>query len=158
MPVLDPAAIALLVKLCAPPGISTRLIDALARVETGGDPTLPPSRNSNGTSDHGLMRINTENLGWTGLTPESAQVPCNSIAAASKVLIRDAGGIEPLTDATVDRLLAAICRYNGCVGTAYTDKVVRTLAGSSTSSAPSPHRMSRSPSPITLNDQFLSPQ
>ena len=131
MAVLDPAAIALLVKLCAPPGISARLMDSIARVESGGDPSLPPNSNKNGTYDYGLMRINSINLGWTGLTPQTASDKCKSVSAASKVLIRDAGGIEPLTDATVDRLLTAICRYNGCVSNAYRDKVVRTLANAS---------------------------
>jgi len=129
MAVLDPAAIALLVKMCAPPGISARLIDAIARVETGGDPTLPPNSNKDGTDDHGLMRINTINLGWTGLTPQSAKNSCNSVSAASKILIRDAGGIEPLKDAVVERLAEAIRRYNGAQGDVYLRKVGGKLIG-----------------------------
>lgn len=86
MAVLDPATILALAVQCSPVKVDPNLILAIARVESGYDPTRISAPNANGTRDYGLMQVNTANFGWLGLTAETALDPCQSIRAGVRVL------------------------------------------------------------------------
>jgi hypothetical protein len=70
---------------CVPPSL-TLIVLAYAQHESGLDPNAI-HRNSNGTVDYGVAQINSGNLGWLGLTPQTVMEPCANILAAAKVFI-----------------------------------------------------------------------
>ena len=86
MAILDPATILALAVQCSPVKVDPNLILAIARVESGYDPSRISAPNANGTRDYGLMQVNTANFGWLGLTAETALDPCQSIRAGVRVL------------------------------------------------------------------------
>lgn len=57
----------------------------IAQHESGLNPEAT-HRNRDGSTDYGLMQVNERNFPWLGLTRESALDPCQSIAAAAKLL------------------------------------------------------------------------
>jgi soluble lytic murein transglycosylase-like protein len=126
-------------------GIGTDLLLAIAHVESGLDPRAL-NRNTDGSSDLGLMQINTRWLPLlqrTGIAPESLYDPCTSIWIGAWVL---AGNF-----ARYGYVWSAVGAYNaGTVDTpaaerrrlAYARKVAAALArmqgGSSESEAAHP--------------------
>lgn len=67
-------------------GISPRLLEGIARVESGLDPAAI-NRNKNGTADYGLMQINSFWLGKLGTTSaELIKDPCYNVMAGAFVL------------------------------------------------------------------------
>jgi type IV secretion system protein VirB1 len=77
------AALALALQ-CAP-GVDPNLLVGIARHESGLDPAAT-HRNANGTTDYGLLQINTANFGWLGMSVESSLDPCRSMAAGAAIL------------------------------------------------------------------------
>jgi len=64
------------------------LIYAIIKVESGGR-ALPPSRNSDGSVDMGLMRINSNwlpTLARYGITARSLETPCQNIMVGTWIL------------------------------------------------------------------------
>lgn len=62
--------------------------------------------------DLGLAQINSDNLGWLGLSVEDAFDPCRNLTAAGRVL---QAGYRPASTSPADRqvaLRAALSRYN----------------------------------------------
>lgn len=60
--------------------------------------------------DLGLAQINSDNLGWLGLSVEAAFDPCRNLAAAGRVLN---AGYRPVRGESPQRTLrAALSRYN----------------------------------------------
>lgn len=62
--------------------------------------------------DLGLAQINSDNLGWLGLSVEEAFDPCRNLTAAGRVL---QAGYRPASASPLDRqvaLRAALSRYN----------------------------------------------
>ena len=107
MPLLSLAQLTVLAATCAP-GVAPATIAALAKVESGFETN---AINDNTTKreykaadkaeaiaisqqlqkaghsiDLGLMQINNQNFGWTGLTIEDAFDPCASMQAAQTIL------------------------------------------------------------------------
>lgn len=107
-----------------PPGV----LRAIARVESGLNPLAVNAANRNGTTDMGLMQINSIHIprlqakGWTAA---SWWNPCKSIAAGAGVLRAgfDAGG----------GIIQALSRYNtgrgdSPIGLAYAARVLAAKA------------------------------
>jgi len=107
-----------------PPGV----LRAIARVESGLNPLAVNAANRNGTTDMGLMQINSihiPRLQAAGWTAASWWNPCKSIAAGAGVLRAgfDAGG----------GIIQALSRYNtgrgdSPVGLAYAARVLAAKA------------------------------
>jgi len=132
------AALAIAVQ-CAP-GVDPMMLVGIAKHESGLDPTRV-NHNKNGTTDYGLLQINSANFGWLGLTPESAMDPCKSMRAGAEVL----RSISAYNTGSTTRGFG-----NGYVG-AVTDAVraVRASAGAATPETsvplPAPPATDRSP-------------
>jgi len=82
---LTEAALISLALACAP-GLDPTTIVGIARHESGLDPMRISPPNPNRSRDYGLMQINDRNFGWLGLTEQTALDPCQSIAAAARLL------------------------------------------------------------------------
>jgi type IV secretion system protein VirB1 len=78
---------ALALALHCAPGVDPNLMVGIARHESGLDPTAT-HRNANGTTDYGLLQINSANFGWLSLSVESSLDPCRSMAAGAAILTR----------------------------------------------------------------------
>jgi hypothetical protein len=65
--------------------VAPATIAGIAQHESGLDPDAV-HRNADGSTDFGLMQINSTNFSWLGLTAQSALDPCRSIAAAARLL------------------------------------------------------------------------
>ena len=129
---LDLAAILFLAQSCAPQAAPATLaavayaesrFDPLAiGVNRGPRPTRRPrdaddaaritrdllQRGAN--LDLGVAQINSDNLGWLGLSPEAAFDPCRNLAAAGRVL---RAGYRPMASETPQQgLRVALSRYN----------------------------------------------
>ncbi len=107
MPLLSLAQLTVLAATCAP-GVAPATIAALAKVESGfetnsiNDNTAKREykaadkaeavaiaqqlQKAGHSIDLGLMQINNQNFGWTGLTLEEAFDPCASMRAAEAIL------------------------------------------------------------------------
>lgn len=57
--------------------------------------TTAIGHNLNGTTDYGLMQINTVNLPWLHLTPDTVMDPCTNLAAGLKVFFAKYNGNPP---------------------------------------------------------------
>ncbi len=66
-------------------GVSQRLLRAIARVESGMNPAATGA-NKNGTTDYGLMQINSKTLKDLGVSPEEAMEPCINVLLGARVL------------------------------------------------------------------------
>lgn len=119
MAALSHAFVLSLAVSCQPPGanIPPELIAAQAQRESGLDPAAV-HRDANGTTDYGLMQINSRNIGWLGLIhPFDA---CESIRAAAK-------------------LIALLSRYNSGLpnrSLGYASNVISTMRDASSAVAP----------------------
>lgn len=129
---LDLAAILLLAQSCAPQAAPATLA-AVAYAESRFDPLAigvnrgpRPSRRPRDAADAaritrdllqrganldlGVAQINSDNLGWLGLSPEGAFDPCRNLAAAGQVL---RAGYRPKAGETPQQSLrVALSRYN----------------------------------------------
>lgn len=65
--------------------VDPQMIVGIAQYESGLNPGAI-SKNQDGSRDFGLMQINERNLAWLGLSAEMAMDPCQSIAAAGRLL------------------------------------------------------------------------
>ncbi len=77
MTVLTPSAALAIAMQCVTPYSMATVAVGIAQHESGLE-TQTVHRNTNGTVDYGLAGINTINLGWLGLTPETALDPCKN--------------------------------------------------------------------------------
>jgi len=84
MPLTEAAVISLAIA-CAP-GLDPTMIVGISKHESGLDPMRISPPNPNGSRDYGLMQINDRNFRWLGLTEQTALDPCQSIAAAARLL------------------------------------------------------------------------
>ncbi len=66
-------------------GVPHRLLLAIAKVESGMNPSAT-AINKNGTTDYGLMQINSRTLLDLGFTPAQALEPCVNVQLGAKVL------------------------------------------------------------------------
>jgi type IV secretion system protein VirB1 len=66
--------------------VAPATIVGMARHESGLDPAAI-HHNADGSTDYGLMQINSGNLALLGLTPATALDPCRSIAAGARLLV-----------------------------------------------------------------------
>lgn len=69
--------------------IDTDLLQAIAHVESGGNPTAVNESNADGSRDIGLMQINSrwlEQLAGYGIAPEDLAEPCTNILVGAWVL------------------------------------------------------------------------
>lgn len=130
---LDLAIVLALSAQCAP-DVSPQTLAAVAHAESRFDPfaigvnrdapvrqprtraeaTRTASRliASGANIDLGIAQINSDNLGWLGLSIDDAFDPCRNLAAAAAVL---RGGFRPISDRLADRqraLRVALSRYN----------------------------------------------
>jgi len=129
---LDLAAVFALSQACAP-GVAAETLTAIAYVESRFDPLAigvnrgpRPMRAARDASeavrvarsliarganlDLGIAQINSDNLGWLGLTLEAAFDPCLNLEAAGQVL---RAGYQPRAGDTPQRTLrVALSRYN----------------------------------------------
>lgn len=94
MTVLTPSAALAIAMQCVTPYSMATVAVGIAQHESGLE-TQTVHRNTNGTVDYGLAGINTINLGWLGLTPETALDPCKNLAASIKVLFKKYNGAPP---------------------------------------------------------------
>ena len=85
MPLTEAAVISLAIA-CAP-GLDPTMIVGISKHESGLDPMRISPPNPNGSRDYGLMQINDRNFRWLGLTEQTALDPCQSIAAAARLLM-----------------------------------------------------------------------
>lgn len=82
MSAITPAAFFALAAACAP-GLDSRLLLVQAQIESKLDP-LVIHHNTNGTTDYGLMQINSANFVLLGIrSTEEALDPCRNIKAAA---------------------------------------------------------------------------
>ena len=103
------------------------LLLSVAMEESGLDPGAK-NKNTDGSLDVGLLQINSGNFVRLGLTPETALDPCQSMRAASRVLL------DAYDDGVTDRdklrsVLRALSRYNTgspTRGAAYAERVLAT--------------------------------
>jgi type IV secretion system protein VirB1 len=110
MAFLDQAAI--MIALGCSTGADPRLIDALAKTESGWQ-TTAYNRNTNGTDDRGALQINSRNRERLGISDAAANDPCVSVRAASTILVEN--GSDAVSPAAIDRLvetIGAISKYN----------------------------------------------
>lgn len=72
-------------------GIAPEIISAISQQETGGRPDLPPSWNTNGSYDVGLMQINSNWYYWSpevrALWPQ-IQDPCTNVMVGTWILAK----------------------------------------------------------------------
>jgi type IV secretion system protein VirB1 len=121
MPLTEAAVISLAIA-CAP-GLDPSTIAGLARQESGLDPLRISRPNPNGSRDYGLMQINDRNFRWLGLTEQSALDPCQSIAAAARLLAsysryNTGSPTAGLRNGYVEAVLAQTDRIKRLAGTA----------------------------------------
>ncbi len=65
--------------------LDPQVIVGIAQHESGLNPGAV-NTNKDGSRDLGLMQISEKNFAWLGLTAETAMDPCQSIAAAAKLM------------------------------------------------------------------------
>jgi Transglycosylase SLT domain len=86
------AALAIALK-CVPPAVAPVMV-GIAQHESGLDPAAV-HHNANGTTDWGLVQVNSSNFAWTGLTPSTALDPCANLRAGAMVLFAKYNGNPP---------------------------------------------------------------
>lgn len=156
MPFLDQAAI--MIALGCSTGADPRLIDALAKTESGWQ-TTAYNKNTNGTDDRGALQISSPNRRRLGISDQAANDPCVSVRAASTILNENGG--SAVSPEAIDRLIetvGAISKYNTGdpirgVLNGYARRVINHLVGDRPAKAPP-----KPPPSLTLNDQYLSPR
>jgi hypothetical protein len=79
---------------CGIPRPAAELIVGFAISESGLN-TEARHQNPNGTWDYGLAQINSSNLHWLGLTPETVMEPCANLTAGVKVVFAKYNGNPP---------------------------------------------------------------
>ena len=82
--ILTAAAVLSLATQCTDPAYAP-LITSIAQQESGFNPALT-HLNKNGTTDYGLMQVNSSNFAMLRLTPQTAMDPCQSIRAAGELI------------------------------------------------------------------------
>lgn len=87
MSLMTVAAALALATQCIPAGsaVDPAMIVGIAQRESGLDPAAI-RHNTNGTTDVGLMQLNSANFGLLGLDTAAALDPCQSIAGAIRLL------------------------------------------------------------------------
>jgi len=158
--------LAALVLACAPPQVAPETIEAVIRVESGGEPLALSINHPDGSSvsnaagtieearatiraalehgdsvDIGLMQVNSGNLGRLGLTPDQALDACTNIQAGAQILAdayHDALKVAPPGQ---EALQAALSAYNtGNFKSGFANGYVgRYYGGPVPASAPNPY-------------------
>ncbi len=135
--VLTGAAVLALAQSCVPNAVDPNLLVAIAKTESDWDPSAI-KHNPNGTTDYGLMQINSRNFGWLGLTPETALDPCRSLRAGYQVL-------TALSRYNTGNTVAGFS--NGYV--ARVSDAVRTVKASSPAGRTAPLEAAAAPAPLS---------
>ncbi len=129
--------LAALVLACAPPQVAPETIQAVIRVESGGEPLALSINHPDGSSvsnaagtieearatiraalehgdsvDIGLMQVNTGNLGRLGLTPDQALDACTNIQAGAQILANAYHDALKVAPPGQPALQAALSAYN----------------------------------------------
>lgn len=136
-------------------GVNPALALAIAQQESGFNASAVSATNSNGTTDYGVMQINSSNLASLGLTPTTALNPQQNIQAAMQLLstyTQQYGG-DPA------QIAAA---YNGGpgasqnTGTTYVSSVLANMANFGGSTSDTSSSLSDIVSSLTGGDTDLS--
>ena len=92
--IMTEAAVMALALTCLPPSLAPIAV-GIAKHENPRLDTTALNHNVNGTVDYGLGQINTVNLGWLGLTPQTVLDPCLNLKAAIRVMFARYNGNPP---------------------------------------------------------------
>jgi hypothetical protein len=142
MTVLTPATVLAVARLCLPPLLAP-IAAGIAQWENPRLDTTATNHNPNGTIDYGLGQINSSNLAWLHLTPQTVLDPCTNLRASMAVLfVRYNGNGSPEAKA---RYAAGILARISAVG-------ATEVASLPATTRPTPQE------PVVINDEPAGPE